>query len=33
MKLLVVDDQRSVFMYIQRAIDMPALGIGELCYA
>ena len=33
MKLLIVDDQRSVHLYLQKAIDLPALGFSEVLHA
>lgn len=33
MKLLVVDDQHSVHMYLQKALDFPALGFDDVLHA
>ena len=30
MKLLVVDDQHSVHMYLQKALDFAALGFDDV---
>ena len=33
MKLLVVDDQHSVHMYLQKALDFSALGFDDVLHA
>lgn len=33
MKLLIVDDQRSIHLYLQKAIDLAALGFNEVLHA
>ena len=33
MKLLIVDDQHSVYLYLQKVLDLPALGFEEVRYA
>ena len=33
MKLLVVDDQHSVHMYLQKALDFAALGVSDVLHA
>ena len=33
MKLLIVDDQHSVSLYLQKVLDLPALGFEEVRYA
>ena len=33
MKLLIVDDQRSVHLYIQEVIDLPSLKVSKVQHA
>ncbi len=33
MKLLIVDDQRSVHLYLQKALDLPAVGFDAVLHA